>query len=128
MNRFPVLLLLICLFSTSAFSQTDSTILSPDEFEKAISRANAQVVDVRTPEEFKEGHIKNSTLANWNKRPQFVKGTKKLDRSKPVYLYCLKGVRSHAAAEYLRSQGFAQVYELNGGIAKWNEAGKPLEQ
>lgn len=127
MTRFP-LLLLSCLISTLAFAQTDSTLLSPDQFEKAVSAPGVQVVDVRTPEEYAKGHIKNSVLANWKVRKEFELRTDTLDKSKPVYLYCLAGVRSHAAAEFLRSKGYTQVFELAGGLSKWNEAKKPLQE
>src|SRR5690606_24729136 len=101
---------------------------SPDAFEKAITSEDAQLVDVRTPEEYKKGHVKNARLIDWKKREQFEKQTsKKLDPSKPVYLYCAAGVRSHAAAEFLRNKGFKWVYELDGGIDKWKEEKKPLE-
>ena len=124
-----LLVLIILAFTTTAvFSQTDTTLLSPDAFEKAIAGEDVQLVDVRTPEEYKKGHVKNATLIDWKKREQFEKQTaKKLNPSKPVYLYCAAGVRSHAAAEFLRSKGFKLVYELDGGIDKWKEEKKPLE-
>lgn len=128
MKRFPVLILIACCLSFASYSQTDTTLLSPDAFEKAISVENAQLVDVRTPEEYKKGHVKNSMLADWKKRDEFEANTKKLDPSKPVYLYCAAGVRSHAAALFLRSKGFNQVYELDGGINKWQEEKKPVQQ
>lgn len=127
MTRF-ILLLLSCLISTLAFAQTDSTQLSPDQFEKAVSAAGVQLVDVRTPEEYAKGHIKNSVPANWKNRKEFESRTETLDKSKPVYLYCFAGARSHAAAEFLRSKGYTQVFELAGGISKWNEAKKPLQE
>lgn len=127
MTRFP-LLLLSCLISTLAFAQTDSTLLSPDQFEKAVLKPGVQVVDVRTPEEYAKGHIKNSVLANWKVRKEFESRTDSLDKSKPVYLYCFGGTRSHAAAELLRSKGYTQVFELAGGLSKWNEAKKPLQE
>lgn len=126
MTRFP-LLLLLCFFSTAAFSQTDTALLSTDLFEKAIMGINAQLVDVRTPAEYKKGHVKNSLLADWKNRPEFETQTKSLDPSKPVYLYCSAGVRSHAAALWLREKGFKQVYELEGGMNKWKEEKKPIE-
>lgn len=128
MYRFPLLLVLFCSLSFASFSQTDTTLLSPDAFEKAIAGDNIQLVDVRTPEEYKKGHVKNSLLADWKKREKFDNLTKDLDPSKPVYLYCAAGVRSHAAAEFLRSKGFKQVYELDGGMNKWKSAKKPIEE
>jgi thioredoxin 1 len=113
--------------TTTAFSQTDTTLLSPEAFEKAIASEDAQLVDVRTPEEYKKGHVKNALLIDWKKKEQFGKiASKKLDPSRPVYVYCAAGVRSHAAAEFLRKKGFSMVYELDGGIEKWKDEKKPI--
>lgn len=127
MNRFPLLLVLFCSLSFVSYSQTDTTILSPDAFEKAIAGEHVQLVDVRTPEEYKKGHVKNSILADWKKRDEFEASAQKLDPAKPVYLYCAAGGRSHAAAEFLRSKGFKQVFELDGGMNKWKEEKKPVQ-
>src|SRR5687768_4805633 len=120
---------LICIFLSLAsfysFGQTDTTLLSPEKLEKVLAAGNVQLVDVRTPEEFKKGHIPNSVLADWKNKKEFESKAKSLDPAKPVYLYCAAGARSHAAAEYLREQGFKQVYELDGGFNKWKEAKKP---
>lgn len=123
-----LLLLLLCSFSFASYSQADTTLLNPEAFEKAIAASKAQLVDVRTPEEYKKGHVKNSILADWKKREKFEEGIKNLDPSKPVYLYCAAGVRSHAAAEFLRGKGFKLVYELDGGMNKWKEEKKPIEE
>jgi phage shock protein E len=127
MNRLPLLLLLFCSLSFASYSQADTTLLSPDAFEKAIASGHAQLVDVRTPEEYKKGHIKNFSLIDWKKREEFEAGAKKLDPSRPVYLYCAAGARSSAAAEFLRSKGFKLVYELDGGLNKWKEEKKPVQ-
>jgi rhodanese-related sulfurtransferase len=127
MNRFPLLLVLLSFFSAPAFSQTDTSLLSPGQFQKAISGDGIQLVDVRTPEEYKKGFVKNALQADWKKRGEFEACTQKLDPSKPVYLYCSGGVRSHAAAEWLRGKGFKLVYELDGGLNKWKEEKKPVQ-
>lgn len=128
MTRFPKLMIAFLLLSSAAFSQTDTSLLQPGQFEKAISANNSQLVDVRTPAEYKNGHIKNSFLADWKKRDEFESQIKKLDPQKPVYLYCAAGVRSHAAALFLRGKGFTQVYELEGGFDGWKEAKKGVEE
>lgn len=127
MNRI-LLCIFLCFAGFYSFGQTDTTLLSPEKLEKVLAAGNIQLVDVRTPEEFKKGHIQNSILADWKNKKEFEGKTKSLDPAKPVYLYCAAGVRSHAAAEYLREQGFKQVYELDGGFNKWKEAKKPLQE
>lgn len=115
----------ILLSSCTAQSKTS---LSAEEFEKAIStKENIQVLDVRTPGEFFSGHIKNALQANWNDPKEFERRIAFMDKNKPVYIYCLSGGRSAAAAQKLRKMGYENVYELSGGTNAWKAANKPLE-
>jgi rhodanese-related sulfurtransferase len=118
-------LISVVVFS-SCNSQT-STNLDVANFEQAIAKGNIQLLDVRTPGEYQSGHLSNALLANWNDEAEFKKRTEALDKSKPIYTYCLSGVRSAAATQWLRQQGFT-AYNLSGGINAWKKAGKPLEQ
>lgn len=95
-------------------------------FEKGISK-EVQLLDVRTPEEFNQGHLSNAMLANWNEKDEFIRRIEALDKGKPVYIYCLSGGRSAAAAAVLREKGFSKVTELKGGINAWKQGDKPLE-
>ncbi len=100
--------------------------VSVDEFEQLIAKnANAQVIDVRTPDEFLGGHIKNARNININ-AGDFEQQIATLNKKEAVYVYCLSGGRSSSAASYLRNNGFAVVYEMPGMMA-WNSAGKPVE-
>ena len=122
-----VLKAILLLFITGCVSAQNKSSVNAAEFEKAIQAKDAQVVDVRSPEEYKDGHIKGSVLANWQDQPQFEEKIKSLDKNKPVYVYCLAGVRSDKAADVLVKNGFTKVVELDGGIKAWKAAGKPLE-
>ena len=118
------------LFSSLLFSCTaqTKTSLTADEFEKEITtKANIQILDVRTPGEFFSGHIKNALHADWNDKKEFEHRIAFVDKNKPVYVYCLAGGRSAAAADKMRKMGFANVYELTGGTNAWRAANKPLE-
>ena len=123
------LCLFICCVSvlTSCNLNAQQSNLSVAEFEKAIAQHNIQVLDVRTPGEYQSGHLENAMLADWNNETEFKERVKSLDKSKPVYTYCLSGGRSGAASGWLRQNGFT-AYNLNGGINAWKNAGKPLEQ
>lgn len=101
--------------------------MKPDEFEKAIAGNNMQVLDVRTAAEFNTGHIKSSLQADWTKQEQFLDRVQYVDKNRPVYVYCLVGGRSAAAADWMRNNGFKNVVELAGGINAWKTAAKPLE-
>ena len=112
----------------SCKGQTDSSSkVAPDEFIKKIANGQGQILDVRTAGEFKSGHIQNALQADWNNKAQFTERIKFIDKDKPVYVYCLAGSRSAAAAEWMRKNGYHTVIELEGGINAWKKAEKPLE-
>ena len=111
-------------------TNTQSTIKSTipaDEFDKKLSTtANVQLIDVRTPEEFAGGHLKNAVNINIRDN-DFDQQIAKLDKKKPVMVYCKAGSRSAAAADKMQEMGFSEIYNLDGGIMKWESAGKPTE-
>ena len=118
------------MFSIVFFSCTAQTknSLNADEFEKEITtKQNIQILDVRTPGEYFSGHIKYALQADWNDKKEFERRISFVDRNKPVYVYCLAGGRSAAAADKMRKMGFENVYELKGGTNAWRAANKPLE-
>ena len=94
-------------------------VLTPEEFESHISKKNAQLIDVRTPREFNMGHIRNAININFFSRSFFL-DMDRMDKTKPLYLYCRSGSRSSKAAYKLAARGFKEIYDLQGGILKWN--------
>lgn len=101
--------------------------VSVDVFDTKMNELNnAQLIDVRTPDEFNKGHIINAINYNWN--GDFKSQIENLDKAKPVLVYCLSGGRSGQALNYLKSQGFKEVYNLQGGIMAWENAGKTTTQ
>ena len=125
-NTFSLLILALSLFA-ACNTQAQQTNLSIADFEKGIGQNNIQILDVRTPGEYQSGHLKNSFLADWNNEKEFQERVKSLDKSRPVYTYCLSGARSNAATVWLRQNGFI-AYNLAGGINAWKRADKPVEQ
>jgi len=110
-----------------ACSQKSANTITALEFQKGIDNNNIQLLDVRTADEFKSGHIKNAMQANYNNPTEFADRTQHLDKSKPVYIYCLSGVRSKFALDDLKAKGFTSIYHLKGGINAWKSAGLPVE-
>lgn len=117
----------LLLFVSGTAAAQNKTNVAPAEFEKGLQAKGAQLLDVRRPEEYKEGHLKGAALANWQDEKQFQAEAAKLDKSKPVYVYCLAGIRGDKAATWLTKNGFTHVVNLDGGIKAWKEAGKPVE-
>jgi thioredoxin 1 len=99
--------------------------ITVDEFEKKLSGDVVQLIDVRTPEEFSQGYLKGALNYNINSN-EFEDQLLKLDKNKPVMVYCLSGGRSKAAAELMAGKGFKEVYNMQGGLIKWNAANKPI--
>ncbi len=106
--------------------QVTSKVLTVEEYEKAIANPDIQLVDVRTPAEFSSGHIAKAININVMDAT-FTNEISKLDKQKPVYIYCRSGARSQRAAATLMQNGFAQIIDLQGGINSWNAAGKVVE-
>ncbi len=121
--NFKNLLLVATLFlAMNAHAQA----VDPNTFEKGLNK-EVQLLDVRTPEEFLQGHIANAMLANIHDDAEFERRIQSLDKTKPVYVYCLAGGRSHNAAGILQEKGFKEIVELAGGVNAWRNAGKKLE-
>ncbi len=95
--------------------------LNASEFSKKIVEdKSAVILDVRTPNEFNDGHIPSSILIDiYN--PNFQNKIMELEKDKSYYIYCRSGSRSYHAGNYMRQVGFLNVYHLEEGILSWNE-------
>ncbi len=124
-NFLFALIFCATLFSVNA---QHVSVLSPDEFERGLSRPEVQILDVRTSGEFQNSHIKSSFQADWTDPDQFKDRVQHLDKNKPVMIYCAAGGRSSAAASWMRQNGFKNVKELKGGMTAWNAGNKRVER
>jgi rhodanese-related sulfurtransferase len=98
---------------------------TPQDVTLLINRSKATIVDVRDATEFAEGHLpeaKNIPLADLDKRI----GELEKFKSKSVVVVCKTGARASSAAAKLAKAGFADVVNLDGGVAAWQKAGLPL--
>jgi thioredoxin len=124
--KFSSLILLFLSFTLlSCNGQSSKSIqtIVPEAFAKKIKETpKAQILDVRTPEEFASEHIESAVNVNFL-GDNFVTDAEKFDKSKPVFVYCKIGGRSSKAAAKLAELGFATIYNLDGGMMKWNSAG-----
>ena len=99
----------------------DIELISPQQVYDAIYKdPSIQLVDVRTPEEYKGNHLKGAqniciTSADFKEK------VKILDKNKPVYVYCNRGGQSAQAAIALKELGFTKIYDMEGGILLWEE-------
>ena len=122
MNRI-LLITLVVIFLFSCVESTGKYIqkATVEQFcKEIISDKTIQLIDVRTPEEFEEGHIENATLIDIQNEEEFLSNTKELNKKQPVYVYCRTGRRSNIAAQHLANNGFRNIVDLQGGIVVWN--------
>ena len=85
------------------------------------------ILDVRTPEEYDDGHIENAYLLNF-KSGSFVDELEKMDKNKRYYVYCRTGRRSRKAVELMKENGYAEAHNVIGGIDKWKRSRLPVEK
>lgn len=113
------------LFISCTNGQSASKLLSAEEFSsKTKEISNAPIVDVRTPNEFADGHLVDAKNINWNSE-NFETEIATIDKDKPVFVYCLSGGRSSSATSKMTQLGFKHIYELDGGIKAWRKAKQP---
>lgn len=125
MKRF--LLLIYSLFSISNISCKRPSIkaveISPTEMKSFLdSDSLIQLIDVRTPKEYKAGFIENSQNINLFSS-SFKEEINRLDKGKPVFVYCRSGKRSHKSLKFFYKAGFSKIYDLEGGFLNWKSNG-----
>lgn len=84
--------------------------------------SNARILDVRTPEEYRQGHINGATLLNY-KSKDFAEKLETLDKGTTWIMHCRSGRRSAAAMELMKSSGFDSLVHMDGGFNSWENAG-----
>ena len=119
---FLNIVLTIAMVGCKTDTQDGVKVVTPDEMQTILELDDVQLVDVRTPEEYHEGYIENAQNIDYYS-PTFDKDIQKLDKSKPVILYCKSGNRSAKCAAKLQQAGFEKIYDLEGGITEWKFKG-----
>lgn len=121
--KYSFVATILFTFLAACSGQANVKNLNPSEFEKGIKSEGVQILDVRTPEEFSDKHIANAKNININDK-DFKQQIQSLDKTTPLYIYCLAGGRSKKAAEIAVAEGFKEVYNLEFGINSWLGEGK----
>lgn len=127
MKQFALALALVLALYTPSFAQEEITTVSAEQFARLMDSVDTyQLVDVRTVAEFEEGHIPGAVQYDVNGE-QFEHQISKLDRNRPVLLYCRTGKRSYRAAAHLKEKGFREIINLDGGITSWQAKGYDVQ-
>jgi rhodanese-related sulfurtransferase len=80
---------------------------------------NAVILDVRTPQEIEDGYIPDSVFIDFYLGQEFLSELEKLDKAKNYYVYCRSGNRSGQACSLMKSMGFKNTFNLEGGFMNW---------
>lgn len=119
-------LIFLISISTSCIKTTTESqvkLVTAEEMQSILELQDAQLIDVRTPKEHQDIRIANSQNIDFMS-PTFDEDILKLNKEKPVILYCKGGNRSAKCAEKLKDAGFQKIYDLQGGISKWQHSDK----
>ena len=115
--------LILLVFTTSCISQNSGQIQTIDieTVKTEVIGKHVQWVDVRTPKEYAAGHIDNAINIDVSDSTMFSKNVEKLDKEKPIYIYCQMGGRSNRAAQQLKNMGFKTIFDYTGGYGEWSK-------
>lgn len=125
--KIRILSVLVVMMSLNSCikKQVDGVqVVDISTYERQLKQPEIQLIDVRTPEEFSEGHIENAKNINIMGN-DFDTQVANLDKTKPVMVYCKSGGRSAKASARLKELGFTTITDLEGGITNWNSENKP---
>ncbi|MBZ9650704.1 rhodanese-like domain-containing protein [Psychroflexus montanilacus] len=104
------------MFSCSP-KESSATMVTSQEMKELMVLDSVQLIDVRSLEAFREGHLKGAQNLVYD--DEFVYKISQLDKNKPVAVYCRTGRRSEKCSSILRDAGFKQIYQLKGGLTQW---------
>jgi rhodanese-related sulfurtransferase len=120
------LLGMLTLFNCKKNQSEAIELITPAEMKEISEIEGIQLVDVRTPAEYKEGHLPNALNIDFFD-PNFEVNIQQLDKTKPVIVYCQRGSRSAKCASQLIANGFVKIYDLDRGFSKWKSSGFEVE-
>jgi len=116
---------LLVLLAVTGFAAEARNISSAQARELLARDKKVLVVDVRTPDEFRQARLRGALLIPLAELPQRLK---ELPRDRPLLLYCSVGARSSSAANLLASRGYREVYQISDGLVGWYRNGYPIER
>ena len=138
MGKFRIILLSVmimaifsgCVSDTKPPGKTQYTDISVQQGKEMIDRGEVFILDVRTQEEYASGHLKGSTLLAVQDIPkqELVEKLKEIPKDRKILVYCKSGRRSAQASGILAENGFARIYNMQGGITEWMNAGYEVEK
>jgi phage shock protein E len=124
--KTPFFLAFVTAFGLTALNAADPVDVTIDKAAEILaSDEKVTVLDVRSPEEYADGHLKDAVNVNFN-GGNFEAQIAKLDPAKPYLVHCAAGGRSGKSMELFKDLKFAKIYHLVDGYNGWADAGKPV--
>jgi rhodanese-related sulfurtransferase len=127
-----ILMMVFIISGCAVKNSTDAQIFKDISVQEALelieknkTNPDFKILDVRTPEEFKAGHIENAVNLDFYS-VSFKEELDKLDKENSYFIYCRTGNRSGQAMTIMESLSFKEVYNLSGGISDWITSGIPI--
>lgn len=121
MKKYIIFLLVILVSSVLFAQQKGMHTVEVSEFKKFTTITNKHLLDVRTPQEYAQGHIEGAVNIDYFSK-DFKSELEKLDKTIPVYVYCRSGGRSVKVMQIMQEMGFVTVYNLQGGFLTWSQS------
>ena len=111
--------------NNSSDDGTTVELITVEEMDSLLKLGEVKLIDVRTPQEFAQGHIESAINIDF-RNENFEELIAKVDKTKPVAVYCGKGGRSGKCSSFMKKAGFTKIYDLDGGITEWKFNGKKV--
>lgn len=121
--KYAIVLFLVVACSTAPAQQAQK--INNEELVELLKDSDVQLVDVRTPEEVAQGIIEGASHIDFFDT-DFETRIGKLDKTKPLVLYCRSGNRSGKAIIKINTLGFKKIYDVSGGFNEWQAEGYPI--
>ena len=119
-NLFFIALFIINI-SCQSQENPNVQIIDIQTLKTEVIGKDVQLVDVRTENEYNRGHIDDAINISIADKENFKEEIQKLDKTKPIYIYCHAGVRSHRASKIMTELGFTSIYDYKGGWGEWKQ-------
>ncbi len=127
LSFFAILMSMLLLPAMAGEKSPDGAVhVKADAAAKLIVENKIIVLDVRTADEFAEGHLAGAVNLDFLEGDKFEASVSKLDKTKSYLVHCQSGGRSGRSLKTFQKLGFESIYHLDGGFGGWQAAGKPV--
>lgn len=125
MRNILVIFLLLIATVSNAQGAGYRNVMSADAKRIIEQKKNVYLLDVRTPEEFRQARMKGGMLIPLS---EIERRLVEVPKNRPILVYCAVGSRSNLVAKYLVNRGYGEVYNMVDGLVGWYRNGYPIER